>query len=80
MLYLTRDMIQAIKHNAAPHYRTNADGYSLKIPCPVMLHINGRWHRLYCGVVGNGSVCYVVINKQDYIVDYDMIREMENVQ
>jgi len=40
-----------------------ASGYGSKIPTSKMVHVNGRWHRVYCCIYSNSGVCYVMINK-----------------
>lgn len=72
MLRLDNETIEAFRETPAPRYGRDASGYGKKIPTGYMLYIRGRWRRLYCCCFSNAATCYVVIDKQDYIVDMEV--------
>lgn len=40
-----------------------------KIPSEYMVKYKNRWRRVYCCIIGNSGVCYVVIDGENVFVD-----------
>jgi hypothetical protein len=44
-------------------------GYGRKIPTSLMVHVGGRWRRVYCCIYSNIGTCYITANKgKDWLV------------
>jgi hypothetical protein len=55
--------------------RYTASGYGRKIPTSFQIKIENRWHRVYCAIFSNNGTCYIVKNKQNYILqDSDILK------
>jgi hypothetical protein len=45
-------------------------GFSIKVPTPYLVKINGRWRRIYVCQIGNAGTAYIgKPGKWEYIVD-----------
>jgi hypothetical protein len=36
-----------------------ASGYGRRVPTTRMVHVDGRWRRVYCCVFSNSGTCYI---------------------
>ena len=54
----------------APRSGQTASGYVSRIPTRHMLHINGRWQRVYAMCYSNVATCYIFKNGKKIIVDW----------
>ena len=55
--------------------RYTASGYGRKIPTAFQVKITERWYRVYCAIFSNSGTCYIVKNKQNYILqDSDILK------
>lgn len=71
LTYLEADQVAKVKITDTPH-NPSVTGYGRKIPTRYMLKINGRWHRVYCMIYGNGGSLYVVIKGVTHHLSVDV--------
>jgi hypothetical protein len=66
--YLNPDNIGGSKQTTAPTYGRNASGYGRKIPTSWLLHVSGRWRRVYVVCYSNAGSAYIVVRGERYFL------------
>jgi hypothetical protein len=56
-------------------YSYSSTGYGRKIPTSVVVKIANRYYRVYCCVFSNIGTCYIVKNKENYIIDIEVAQD-----
>ena len=67
-----RYTVPAVKRieTQAPRSGQTASGYGKQIPTRYLLHIDGRWRRVYAMCYSNAATCYIFKNGKKIIVDW----------
>lgn len=60
-------------------YRTNTNGYGVKIPSRYMLRYGNRWYRVYVAQYGNTGTPYVIVTGHKLALDTDTLHTLESL-